>query len=57
MEWLGNFFTQEPLSIVIPITLIIGVFIYAARRAHIKHLERLKEIDESYNPKATFYRR
>jgi hypothetical protein len=48
MEWLNNFFTQEPLSIAIPVIIIISIFIYAARRAHIKHLERIRKIDERY---------
>lgn len=49
MEWLNNFFTQEPLSLAIPVIIIVGIFIYAARRAHIKHLERIKQIDERYH--------
>lgn len=49
MEWLNNFFTQEPLSLAIPVVIIIAIFIYAARRAHIKHLERIRKIDESYH--------
>ncbi|MBL4764994.1 MAG: hypothetical protein JKX67_06910 [Colwellia sp.] len=49
MEWLNNFFTQEPLFLAIPIVIIISIFAYAARRAHIKHLERIREIDESYH--------
>ena len=61
MEWLNNFFTQEPLSLAIPVIIIISIFVYAARRAHIKHLERIRKIDESYhtqiNSKASFYRR
>jgi hypothetical protein len=48
MEWLKNIFIQESFSIVIPIIVIIGVFIYAARRAHIKHKARIKEINERY---------
>jgi len=48
MEWLSNFFIQEPLSIAIPVVIIISIFAYAARRAHLKHLERIKEIDERY---------
>ncbi|MDX2368955.1 MAG: hypothetical protein QNK36_11205 [Colwellia sp.] len=60
MEWINNFFIQEPFSLVIPVIFIIGVFVYAARRAHIKHLERIKKIDESYHiqtiPKASSYR-
>ncbi len=57
MEWLSNFFTKELLSIVIPVVIIIGIFIYAARRAHLKHLERIRKIDETYDPKAYFHRR
>ena len=57
MDWLSKFFTQEPYSIAIPVIFIISVFLYAARRAHKKHLERIKKIDETYNPKASFNRR
>ncbi len=57
MEWLNDFFTQEPFSIAIPVVIIISIFIYAARRAHFKHLERIRQIDETYNPKASFQRR
>ena len=48
MEWLSNFFIREPFSIVIPVIVIISVFLYAARKAHIKHIERIKKIDERY---------
>lgn len=49
MEWLTNFFTQEPFSLAIPVIVIICIFAYAARRAHIKHIERIKQIDERYH--------
>lgn len=49
MEWLNNFFTQEPLSLAIPVVIIIAIFVFAARRAHIKHVERIRKIDESYH--------
>jgi len=48
MEWLSSFFTQEPFSIAIPVIIIVSIFIYAARRAHVKHVERIKKIDERY---------
>ncbi|MBL4941065.1 MAG: hypothetical protein JKY81_05310 [Colwellia sp.] len=48
MEWLSNFFIQEPLSIAIPVIIIISIFAYAAHRAHLKHLERIKKIDDRY---------
>jgi len=53
MEWLNNFFTQEPLSLAIPVVIIIAIFVYAARRAHINHLERIRKIDESYHSQIT----
>lgn len=43
-----QFFIEGTYSIVFLVILIIGIFIYAVRRAHIKHLERLKKIDERY---------
>ncbi len=48
MEWLSNFFTEEPFSIAIPIVIIISIFVYAARRAHTKHIELIKQIDDRY---------
>ncbi len=57
MEWLNDFFTQELFSLAIPVVIIIGIFLYAVRRAHFKHLERIRQIDETYNPKASFQRR
>lgn len=48
MEWLSNFFIQEPLSVAIPVIIIISLFAYAARRAHIKHLARIKKINDHY---------
>jgi|ETNmetMinimDraft_8_1059916.scaffolds.fasta_scaffold04504_5 hypothetical protein len=57
MEWLSNFFNNEPFSIAVPVILIVSIFIYAARRAHIKHVERIKKIDETYNIRSTIYRK
>ncbi len=57
MEWLSNFFNNEPFSIAVPVMLIVSIFIYAARRAHIKHVERIKKIDETYNIRSTIYRK
>jgi len=49
MEWINKFFIQQPFSLVIPIVIIISIFFYAARRAHLKHLERIRKIDENYH--------
>jgi hypothetical protein len=60
MDWLNNYFNQEPFSLVIPVIIIVGIFFYAARRAHLNHLERIKKIDESYHiqtsSKITYHR-
>lgn len=48
MEWLINFFIEESFSIAIPIVIIISIFVYAVRRAHFKHVARIKEINERY---------
>lgn len=57
MEWLNYFFTLRPLFIASIFGIIVSIFIYAARSAHIKHLDRLKKIDEMYNPKVPIGRR
>lgn len=49
MEWLDKLLSNDFFSLVIPVTIIISIFIYAARRAHFKHLERIRKIDEIYN--------
>ncbi len=56
MEWFTEAFSQEPLILFILIAIIISIFGLAARRAHFKHIERMKKIDESFNPKETFHR-
>ena len=48
MEWLRNFLIQEPLSIAIPVVIIVSIFAYAAHRAHLKHIARIREINERY---------
>jgi len=56
MEWLQNALSQEPLVLFISISIIVSVFAFAARKAHINHLERMKKIDETFNPKENFHR-
>ena len=48
MEWLSSFFRGDIYSIVVLMIIIISVFIYAARRAHLKHIQKLKEIEDCY---------
>ena len=53
MEWINNFYFQEFFALVILVVIIISIFVYAARRAHIKHLARIREIDETYHVQAS----
>ena len=46
MEWLENFLSDEKF-LLLSIIIIIGVFIYAAYRSHVKHLKRMKEIGKT----------
>ncbi len=57
MEWLNTLLNNELFSLLVPVIIIISIFIYAARRAHVKHLERIRKIDEIYNIKPTSYRK
>jgi hypothetical protein len=56
MEWLQRALSQEPLILFFSISIIVSIFIFAARRAHINHLARMKKIDETFNPKEGFRR-
>ncbi|GAW97378.1 MULTISPECIES: hypothetical protein [Colwellia] len=51
MEWLSKSLSQEPLVLVLSITVVVGIFIFAARRAHLNHLAKMKKIDDSFNIK------
>ncbi len=50
MEWLQNLLSQETIILFLCITSMIGVFVFAARRAHLHHLKRMKEIEKTFNP-------
>ncbi len=49
MDWLFTIFSQESWYFVVALVVIFGVFIYAARKEHLKHIERIKKIDQGYN--------
>lgn len=51
MEWLQQFFYQENILLFFLIVIIIGVFAFFARKTHLNHIERIKKIDQGYNPK------
>lgn len=52
MEWLTNVLLKEHSVLIIAITVVAAIFIYAARKAHINHIEKIKKIDESFNIKS-----
>ncbi|WP_170309534.1 hypothetical protein [Litorilituus lipolyticus] len=56
MDWLLSALLQEPLVLFVSISIIVIIFIFIARNAHKNHLKRMKEIDESFNPRETFHR-
>jgi hypothetical protein len=51
MEWLEYLLSKETLILFLSISIMIGIFIFAARRAHVNHLKRMKEIDKTFTPK------
>jgi hypothetical protein len=55
MEWLQSALTQEPFILLISISIIVSIFIFAARKAHTNHLARMKKIDETFNPKEKYH--
>ncbi|KGJ90432.1 hypothetical protein GAB14E_3675 [Colwellia psychrerythraea] len=51
MDWLSKTLSQEPAILIISISVVLTIFIFAARRAHLNHLAKIKKIDESFNIK------
>lgn len=51
MEWLDRVLSQEPVALFISICAVISIFIYAARKAHLNHIARMKKIDDSFHVK------
>ena len=56
MEWLQSALSQDPFVLLAAILIIVSVFAFAVRKAHINHIERMKKIDETFNPKNNFNR-
>jgi len=48
MDWLFSIFSQESGYFITSIIVIFGVFIYMTRKEHLKHIERIKKIDQGY---------
>jgi hypothetical protein len=51
MEWLSRALSQELTVLALSITVVIAIFIFAARKAHLNHLARMKKIDDTFNIK------
>ena len=51
MEWFIKTLSQEPIVLFISISIIISIFAYAARKAHLNHLAKIKKINDSFNIK------
>lgn len=49
MEWLSKTLSQEPIVLFISISVVVTIFILAARKAHVNYLARMKKIDDSFN--------
>jgi len=51
MDWLKSTLSQEYSVLIISITIVVSIFIIAARKAHLNHLDKIKKIDASFNIK------
>jgi len=51
MEWLSNILSQEPIVLTLSIVVVITVFIFSARKAHLNHLAKMKKINDAFNDK------
>ena len=48
MEWLESFLSQDLVTLLIAITMIVACFIFIAYRTHVKHLKRMKKINQTF---------
>jgi len=51
MDWLMSTLSEEHSILIISITLVVSAFVFAARKAHLNHLAKIKKIDDSFNIK------
>ncbi|WP_170176733.1 hypothetical protein [Litorilituus sediminis] len=57
MEWIQGALLHEPVVLFALVFIIFAIFIFAARRAHLNHVERMRKIDETFNPRESFHRK
>jgi len=51
MEWLSKTLAQEPLVLILSISAVVCIFIFAAKKAHSNHLAKMKKLDDSFSIK------
>ncbi|WP_170252812.1 hypothetical protein [Colwellia echini] len=51
MDWLTYALTQENSLLIISIIVVVSIFVFAARKAHLNHLDKIKKIEDSFNIK------
>ncbi len=51
MEWLSKVLSQEPIVLLISISVVVTIFIFSARKAHLNYLAKMKKINDSFNIK------
>jgi hypothetical protein len=51
MEWLSKMLSQEPIILLISISVVVTIFIFSARKAHLNHVAKMKKINETFNIK------
>ena len=52
MDWLAPLLTPEIISVLVPITGIIGVFSFLGAKAYFRHAERMEKIRNGIDPDA-----
>lgn len=50
MEWFSQATQSEILSLLMAIVAIVGVFAFAAVKAHHRHQERIDKLKQDFNP-------
>ncbi len=51
MEWMSSTLLQEPTILILSISVVVSVFIFAARKAHLNYSKKMKKINESFKLK------
>jgi hypothetical protein len=49
MEWLQIALSKDTSFLIISVTLAVGIFVFATRKAHANYLEKIKNIKKTDN--------